>query len=67
MDEAERKELVLSEIQRQNKEGGVGLRCPRCGCAHLIVETTRQQFDERKRYRICRNCGQKVKTYERIG
>jgi transcription elongation factor Elf1 len=64
---SEKPELILSEIQREAREGGPGLRCPRCGCAHLVAETTIQQFDERKRWRVCRNCKQRVRTFERIG
>ncbi len=62
----EKREIVLSAIKAENAQA-VGLRCPRCGCRHLTVETVRQQFDEAKRYRVCRNCGARVKTYERIG
>ena len=58
--------LVLSEIQRNNSEA-VGLRCPSCGCRHLVATTTVQQFDEAKRYRKCRHCGKRVRTFERIG
>ena len=63
---SERPEMVLSALKRENTEA-VGLRCPKCGCRHLIVDTVRQQFDEAKRYRVCRNCGQRVRTFERIG
>ena len=62
----EKSEMVLSALKQANAES-VGLRCPKCGCRHLTVETVRQQFDEAKRYRVCRNCGARVKTYERIG
>jgi DNA-directed RNA polymerase subunit RPC12/RpoP len=58
--------IVLSALRRENQET-VGLRCPKCGCKHLVVETVRQQFDETKRYRVCRNCGMRIRTFERIG
>ncbi len=58
--------LVLSALKRSHAEA-VGLRCPNCNCRHLVVETTRQQFDEAKRYRVCRSCGTRVRTFERIG
>ena len=57
--------LVLSELRSEAAEA-VGLRCPSCGCRHLVVTAVRQQFDEAKRFRKCRNCGKTVKTFERI-
>lgn len=43
-----------------------GLRCPYCNSRRIPVEGVRQQFDEAKRYRKCRDCGKRIKSYERI-
>ncbi|MBU0639316.1 MAG: hypothetical protein KKB50_10665 [Planctomycetes bacterium] len=43
-----------------------GLRCPKCGCAHLPVLYTRQKLDHVLRVRCCRNCGRRVATRERL-
>ncbi len=43
-----------------------GLSCPDCGCRHLVVETTRRFFKGVTRYRVCRNCGRRVRTTEII-
>jgi len=41
-----------------------GLVCRRCGCADLRVETTRYAPERIVRYRLCRNCGKRITTYE---
>ena len=43
-----------------------GIACPDCGCRHLIVDATRKFFGGVTRYRICRNCGRRVRTREII-
>jgi DNA-directed RNA polymerase subunit RPC12/RpoP len=45
-----------------------GLVCSRCGCPHLCVMNTRPQPDGLiKRYRMCRYCGHRIVTHEKIG
>jgi len=45
-----------------------GLACPRCGCRHFEVISTRSQRPGCiLRRRACRHCGHRVTTYERIG
>lgn len=43
-----------------------GLRCPKCGCAHLRVVYTRQAWGGAlRRRRECRHCGHRITTTER--
>lgn len=51
-----------------------GIECPNCGCSHLLSEDGKP-WDVTKsvpqsgfivRKRVCRNCGKKVTTRERI-
>jgi uncharacterized protein (DUF983 family) len=43
-----------------------GLRCRQCGCGHLPVFTTRSRNGFVVRVRICRNCGRRHQTSEKI-
>ena len=43
-----------------------GLRCTQCGCAHLPVVYTRQRANLIVRVRVCRHCGKRTTTYERV-
>lgn len=51
-----------------------GIECPNCGCNHLLSEDgkpwkvtdTIQQSGFIIRKRICRNCGKRITTRERI-
>lgn len=43
-----------------------GIRCPKCGCAHLRVIYTRKTWGGAlRRRRECRNCGYRITTTER--
>ena len=43
-----------------------GLACPNCGCRHLEVYYTRDGLQIIKRVRICRHCGRRIPTQEKI-
>ncbi len=55
------KPLRLSELQGKRAQG---IRCPKCGCADLRVYWTRPGEGTIRRVRKCRNCGQRVPTFE---
>jgi hypothetical protein len=42
-----------------------GIACPKCGCRHLRVVTTDPLDGEIRRYRMCRHCGRRIRTFER--
>ncbi|MFO8011695.1 MAG: hypothetical protein R6X20_00170 [Phycisphaerae bacterium] len=46
-----------------------GLRCPTCGCRHLLVVYTRHRTIGGRtvtiRCRECRHCGRRIVTHER--
>lgn len=45
----------------------VGLRCPNCNCRDLRVDYTRRRSHNRIiRRRVCRHCGRRISTVERI-
>ena len=42
-----------------------GVRCRRCGCAHVpVLYTHPMPYDRIKRIRECRHCGKRMVTYE---
>lgn len=43
-----------------------GLACTRCGCRDLRVRDTRPHHGFIVRVRVCRNCGNKMHSRERI-
>ncbi len=43
-----------------------GLSCPKCGCRDLRAYYTRPRKDHILRKRICRYCGKKIVTREKI-
>jgi len=43
-----------------------GIICPKCGCRDWRVTNTIVHNGSIIRYRVCRNCGRKVRTKERI-
>lgn len=43
-----------------------GLACPKCGCHHFEVERTKPMVGRIMRRRVCRHCGRKVTTYEKL-
>jgi len=44
----------------------LGLTCPSCGCRHLPVWYTRQKPGYVLRVRLCRHCGRRVTSRERL-
>lgn len=58
--------MKCSNENDQKDDERPGLRCPNCNCADLRVYYTRQSTDRILRVRICRYCGRKITTYERI-
>jgi transcriptional regulator NrdR family protein len=53
--------------KQQDAESGKGLRCPGCGCGHFETDKTVDiSGKRRRRYKICRNCGRRVRTVEII-
>lgn len=56
--------MTLQQMKAAGQRGK-GSVCPRCGCAHLLKNPVENSYlvsdgEERKRRRICRNCGQEV-------
>ena len=49
------------------KDFALGISCPKCGCKHLLTDSTARSVEEVRRYKICRNCGKRVRTVERQG
>jgi transcriptional regulator NrdR family protein len=43
-----------------------GICCPRCGCADLKTSHTIKQPGGVKRYRVCRHCGTRLVTREKV-
>lgn len=44
----------------------LGIRCPKCGCRDLLTGNTIKQLGRIIRYRICRYCGKRIRTKEKI-
>jgi hypothetical protein len=63
-DSEERKPIKMSELCGDKDERG--LVCRKCGCRDLRVDATRDGIGEIRRYRVCRNCGRRIPTHERI-
>lgn len=47
-------------------EGG-GIMCRKCGCRHVPVVATRRRRGQVVRKRVCRHCGHKMVTREKMG
>lgn len=58
-----KKKLVLSEMQAKH---GQGLECLSCGCHHFYTAWTRHYRNRTVRSKICRHCGRKHQTVERV-
>lgn len=43
-----------------------GMRCPVCDCCDLRAWATRRRAERIVRVRVCRNCGERVTTVERL-
>ena len=55
-----------SEEELEDRKETSGVQCPKCGCGHAPVYYTRQQLKRTIRKRICRHCGQRFTTTERV-
>jgi len=51
---------------KDDKEQTGGLVCPKCGCRHLPVYYTRRDSRTIRRTRVCRHCGYRLVTREKI-
>lgn len=60
---AEEKKLILSDLQSQP---GKGLECLGCGCHHFYTAWTRQHKNKTVRSKVCRHCGRKHTTIEKV-
>lgn len=59
-----RKTIILSELQKQEREGG--LACPDCGCKDFRAANTVRIAGGIRRYKVCRHCGRRIRTREKI-
>jgi DNA-directed RNA polymerase subunit RPC12/RpoP len=59
----EKKPIAMSEVSSDKDERG--LVCRKCGCRDFRVDTTRDVADGIARYRVCRNCGRRIRTIEK--
>ena len=57
----DRRRYRLSEYNRRD-----GIECPKCGCRHFDVRWTRHRVGSVRRRKVCRNCGHRILTGERI-
>lgn len=52
---------------KPDPEDVVGVRCPTCWCADVPVSETRKYAGGlTRRWRVCRNCGRRFITTERV-
>lgn len=69
-----RQRLKLSELKAAKRMGSsknendppTGTRCPDCGCGHAKVYRTSRKTDKIVRVRVCRYCGRRYYTTERV-
>ena len=59
-------ETPQTDQNQKPNRGGVGLACPACGYRHLPVWYTRQKPGHVLRVRVCRHCGKRIPTRERL-
>ena len=59
---------MTEEEDGEDKKDEGGYRCPRCGCKHFLSAGgwTRHRRKSTVRARVCRNCGRRVITVEKI-
>ncbi len=55
---------TAAAMSEQSEKQGVA--CPTCGCRHLDVLYTRLGYRSRQRVRLCRHCGRRILTKEKI-
>lgn len=57
----------MSEVEDgEDKKDKEGYRCPKCDCKHFLSGWTRHRRKSTVRSRVCRNCGRRVITVEKI-
>lgn len=56
----------LSEAELLAAQMRSGMRCPQCACCDLRAWSTRRRANRVVRVRICRNCGRRVTTVEKL-
>ena len=61
------KELRRQAKKIESEADNKGLQCPKCGCGHFYTDKTIDiTGHRRRRYKVCRNCGRRVRTTEVI-
>ncbi|NLK40445.1 MAG: hypothetical protein GX298_00125 [Planctomycetes bacterium] len=55
--------MVLSEMQHTQSKG---LECLGCGCYQFYTAWTRHYKNRTVRSKVCRHCGRKHQTVERV-
>ena len=61
------KALKIEARKIEDELDNKGLRCPGCGCGHFETDKTVPVSGRRiRRYKVCRYCGRRVRTTERI-
>ncbi len=54
------------DAPEDDAEEQLGLECPKCGCCDFRAYYTRRQAKGIRRVKICRHCGRRITTTERI-
>jgi len=60
---SERKKIKLSELQKKAWDGP---RCRKCGCRDFRTTYTRHKEFGTVRKKICRHCGEPIRTVEKM-
>jgi hypothetical protein len=64
---AQAKKLRQKARELEAASGSGGIRCPKCHCGHFYTDKTVDiPGYRRRRYKICRNCGMRVRTIEKL-
>lgn len=66
LDESQDLDDRLEEPERP-VEPELGIRCRSCGCRHMPVFSTRRRPNQIIRIRVCRFCGKRNLTREKLG
>jgi len=57
---------TASAMSANGEKPKQGIECPICGCRDFRVQYTRERPGSKMRVRICRHCGHKFITMERV-
>jgi len=60
------RETASGNDHAAEKGDDVGLKCPRCACRHFYTVNTKRLRGWIRRRKVCRNCGRKIRTRERL-